>query len=421
MDKEFYGSELENIYYRSPLEAKISKQKELRRYHKVVFSESLVSMEEGTGLVHIAPGNGVEDYALGKKNKLPVFCPVKPDATYNSDAGAYEGMSVPVRANETIMRDLEAVGVLLGKGTVKHSYPHCWRCKNKLIFIATDQWFFDVQRIKRKMVAANKKVNWVPAEAKDWEVSVIESAPDWCISRQRYWGIPMPIWECGKCGDIRVIGSIEELRTESHESIDGSAELHRPHIDRIVLKCKKCGSEMRRVKDVLDVWFDSGIAFRASLSTEQFSRLFPTDLILEYIEQTRAWFQYLLRCGIMAYGKAPYKNVVVHGIMFGTDGKKMSKSLGNYRPLDEMLKFATADAFRLWCNMHPPILNRNLDEKEIKETEKAVTILHNISNLLSEYQGMLGYAPELKLSMPGKVLNQKTCGCFRSSRSSTIT
>ncbi len=404
VDKEFYGSELENIYYTSPLEGKVGKQKELRKYHKIIFSESLVSMEEGTGLVHIAPGNGIEDYALGKKNKLPVFCPVKPDATYGADAGAYEGLKVPLDANAAVLRDLESVGALQGKGTVKHSYPHCWRCKSKLIFIATAQWFFNMQRIKKKMLAANQKVNWVPAEAKDWEAAVIESAPDWCISRQRYWGIPMPVWECVKCNDFRVIGSVEELKSESHETASRLEELHRPHIDNIVFRCKKCGGEMHRVKDVLDVWFDSGITFRASLSAEQFPKLFPTDLILEYIEQTRAWFQYLLRCGIMAYGKAPYKNVVVHGIMFGNDGKKMSKSLGNYKLLDEYLKFATADAFRLWCNLHPPILNRNLDDKEIKDAEKAVTILHNISNLLSEYQGMLGYNPEFKMRMPGSGL-----------------
>jgi isoleucyl-tRNA synthetase len=404
VDKEFYGSELEDIYYVSPLEGKVTRQKELRRYHRIVFSESLVSMEEGTGLVHIAPGNGIEDYVLGKKNKLPVFCPVKPDATYSGDAGSYEGLKVPSEANEAIMRDLESIGALLGKSTVKHSYPHCWRCHSKLIFIATDQWFFNVQRIKNKMINANRKVNWVPTEAKSWEDAVIESAPDWCISRQRYWGIPMPVWECDKCGDFRVIGSVEELMAESRETAERMEELHRPHIDKVVFRCRKCGGEMHRVKDVLDGWFDSGITFRASLSAEQFPKLFPTDLILEYIEQTRAWFQYLLRCGIMAYGKAPYRNVVVHGIMFGTDGKKMSKSLGNYAPLNEMLKFVTADAFRLWCNMHPPILNRNLDDKEIKETEKAITILRNISNLLSEYQGILGYSPELKLRMQGKGL-----------------
>ena len=394
---EFQGSELHDIYYISPLEAKVPKQAELRKYHRVIFSESLVSMGEGTGLVHMAPGNGVDDYAVGKLNKLPIFSPVNPDATYNEDAGVYKGIKVPTDANKAVLEDLEASGALLNRSSIRHSYPFCWRCSSKLIFLATDQWFMNVQRIKKKLVRQNERVNWHPQEVKGWQKAVLENSPDWCISRQRYWGIPMPIWVCGACKKMKVIGSAQELRenaTNQEEALN-LRDLHRPYIDKIKLKCE-CGGSMERTRDILDGWFDSGITFRASLTEEQFKEFFPVDLIVEYIEQIRAWFQYLMKCGVMVYGKIPFRNAMVHGIMAGTDGRKMSKSFGNFRPLNEITRMFTADAFRLWSIDHQPILNRNLNEAEIKESGKIISVLYNISNLLSEYADMLGIKLQAK-------------------------
>ncbi len=401
---EFTGSQMEGIYYKSPLEERIEKQKEMRRFHRIILSDALVTMEDGSGLVHIAPGNGVEDYALGVANKLPIFSPVGPDAAYTAEAGFFSGLKIPFDANKAVLNELELNGSLINKGTVHHSYPHCWRCANKLIFLATKQWFLKVGKIKKKLLAANDRIRWHPEQVKGWQRSILENSPDWCISRQRYWGIPMPVWRCKECSEISVVGSAAELnsRAKNREYAERLTDFHRPYIDRVILKCPRCGGDQERVKDILDVWFDSSIAFRASLTPEQFGKFLPTALVVEYIEQIRGWFQYMLKIGLMAYGKSPFKDIAVHGILFGLDGRKMSKSFGNYKPLSELVNFAAADAFRLWSVSHDPISNRDLSDSEIKDNEKTAGTLHNVSSLLAEYESLANYKPTI-----GRRISQK--------------
>ena len=396
--KEFYGSELEGLRYISPLEAKVPMQKDLRKYHRIVLNEELVSMEEGTGLVHMAPGHGLEDYQIGKANGLPIVSPVTPGGFYTEEAGAYNGIRVPKEANDIVLKDLDSLGVVFGKGTIKHSYPQCWRCDTKLIYIATEQWFFNIQKVKNRLLRENAKVIWHPAEAAGWQNDVLKATPDWCISRQRYWGIPMPIWVCGNCHAQTIVSSLAELKAKSIDKalVDSLQDLHRPYIDRVVLICEKCGHQMKRLVDVIDVWFDASIGFRASMTMEQFDKMFPIEYILEGKDQLRGWFSYLLKTSVMVYGKKPYRHIGIDGMLLDEHGREMHKKLGNYIGLDELAKTVGADTFRLWCAEHTPWLDLLFNKQELKDAGKAVLIIYNISNLLQEYEDALAYRPTNK-------------------------
>ena len=395
IEDEFYGSELDGLYYTHPLEAKIRVQKEFRKYHKVLFDEVMVSSEEGTGLVHIAPGHGPDDFSLGLKNKLPIFSPIDEAGLYTSEVDSYAGLKAPDEANKKLLDDLQETGALLGSSLITHSYPFCWRCESKIIFIATKQWFINIQKVKKRILSQSKKVVWHPAEASEWEADVLSKSPDWTISRQRYWGAPIPIWECSSCNSYAVIGSRAELAAVSSnpEEVEKLDDLHKPHIDKIIIKCKKCGAEAKRIPDVFDVWFDSSIAYRASLTEEEFERLFPMDYVLEGRDQIRAWFSYQLKMGVIVNGRRPFDNVGVDGMLLAEDGRQMHKHLGNYVSLADLLKFASADSYRLWCTEHTPWLDLQYNANAIRDAEKALQLLYNISNMLKEYSDAIGYLP----------------------------
>ncbi len=391
IEAEFYGSEMEGLRYESVMESKVPRQKGLARYHRVIMGREFVNVVEGSGLLHVAPAHGPEDFKLGMDNKLPVFSPVDSHARYTEEAGEYAYLSVPDEANKRIIADLEKMGSLVHIKGIRHSYPHCWRCSNKLIYKVTDQWFINVQKLKRKMLKENEGVVWHPPKAKDWMRETLESSPDWCISRQRYWGTPIPIWECRECKSIEAIGSIEELRSRATDRTLSLADLHRPYIDRVVIKCGKCGGESRRIEDIFDVWYDSGIAHTASLSDEELDRLYPADWISEGRDQLRGWFSALLRTGVALYNKSPFKDATIGGIIFDEMGREMHRHLGNSVYAKDIREMVSSDGFRVWCMSRPRWQDLKLKKKELIEGNNNIVMLYNISELLREIASMADF------------------------------
>ncbi len=339
----YRGVDLYGIEYKHPLEEEVPIQKEKK--HRVVTAEFVA--HENTGCVHIAPGHGLEDFELGLAEGLEVFNPVDDRGVFKVEAGKYAGMHV-FEANKVIIDDLRAKGLLLAEEKIVHRYGHCWRCKTPIIYRATEQWFLTVSKLKDKMLEEIDRVRWIPewagmARFKDW----VRNAKDWCISRQRYWGIPIPIWICEKCGKMKVVGSVKEIPWKD------DLDLHRPKIDEITFECE-CGGKMYRVKDVFDVWFDSGVAswgtlsYPLKMSDEEFFKIWPADFITEGHDQTRGWFYSQLGASVISFGRAPYKTVLMHGFTLDEQGRKMSKSLGNVVEPEDVIKEVGVDAFRLY-------------------------------------------------------------------------
>ena len=564
--KTISGSEIEGMKYRNPL-AKNLKLPEMKNAYRVILSQRYVHLDEGTGLVHTAPGHGREDYDAGTKAGLPAICPVELDGTLKKECGKYAGKIARI-VDKEIIGDLDEMGFLVRKESITHEYPICWRCKNPLLQMSVPQWFFKVTEIRDKLLKENEKVNWYPADGKkrfdDW----LNNLGDWPISRQRFWGIPLPIWECKKCKEIKVVGSIDEIRNEidinkiflvrhgdsennerriinslpekekfhltesgmeqikhlanklKGEKIDaifsspllrtketaeiiskklgieiifderireldlgemnghlvndlvaihptrqsraketkmgvesgehlrtrlenfldeinknyknknivvvshgdpiqmffgitkgkeieeiykddwypkrGSfiitysrpIDLHRPYIDEIVLKCK-CGGEMKRVEDVSDVWFDSGCSSWASLhypeQKELFEKLWPADFELEGSDQFRGWWNSQMLAGVMTFGKVPFRNVLVHGMVYGIDKREMHKSLGNFITPEEAIEKYGKDSLRLYLLKTDNGNNLFFNWDDMEAAKKSLNILSNIANFFGTY------------------------------------
>jgi len=374
---EVSGKKLEGLEYEHPLAAKVPKM--AAAVHKVVLSDEFVTLEDGTGLVHCAPGHGPQDFIIGKRYGIEIFCPVMANGVYDSSAGEYAGMHVK-KANAEILAYLKEAGTLIHAGRITHRAAHCWRCKTQLIYISTDQWFISISKVKERMLAEVDRIKWQPEHARTWFKDFVGNAPDWCISRQRFWGIPLPIWICGKegCGEIKVVGSASELPIKLDD-------LHKPGIDEVELKCAKCGGVMRRTPDVLDVWFDSGNAIWASLTDVEEKAWYPADFITEGKDQIRGWFYSLLGSGVVMNNEIPYKSILMHGFFMDEKGEKMSKSLGNFVPLEEILDKHGADAFRLWSLTSTVWDDLRFNWNEIKEAAGVVGVLWNLQVYLERF------------------------------------
>jgi isoleucyl-tRNA synthetase len=316
--------------------------------YKVV-SANFVSTEDGTGIVHIAPAFGEDDFELSKTAKLPVLLTINDSGKFLDEVQPYAGLHVK-EADKKIIADLETAGSLLRSENITHSYPFCWRCKNPLIYKVQKSTFIRVSAVKEKMLETNQQINWIPEYLKDGRFGKgLASAPDWNVSRKRYWGIPVPIWKCDRCDRSKVLGSLDEI-----EQVSGSrpTDLHRPLIDQVSWACQ-CGGTFERVADVCDVWFDSGCMPYSQVhypfeNKEKFETTFPADFIGEGLDQTRGWFYTLHVLSNALFEKPAFKNVLVNGLVMAEDGTKMSKSKGNMPDSMEILNQYGADALRLY-------------------------------------------------------------------------
>ncbi|MEM4576790.1 MAG: isoleucine--tRNA ligase [Candidatus Nezhaarchaeales archaeon] len=386
--RRFLGSEIEGVKYVHPLLDEVPEHKCHESSH-IVTCDQRVSMEEGSGCVHIAPAHGPEDFEIGRKYSLPVFCPVDLNGGYTDKAGKYRGLYVR-EANKLIIDDLKRRGLLVYEGIITHEYPHCWRCNTPLIYRADKQWFLRIEPVKEVILEENKKVKWVPqwageARFHNW----IVNARDWCISRLRVWGSPLNIWTCTKCANRVCVGSIEELKSLAVTVVE-DLELHRPWIDAVKLRCPKCGGDMVREPHVLDCWLDSGLAHAASVNYLKdksiFQVVFPYDFITEAVDQTRGWFFSLIFTSVMLFNKSPYKSVLCQGHVLDKLGQKMSKSKGNVVWALDVMEREGTDPLRLYLVMKSaPWDSLNFDIEELRTVKRLLNTIFNVFKFASTY------------------------------------
>jgi isoleucyl-tRNA synthetase len=337
--KQFKGSDLEGVVLRHPF---------IDRDSPIVFAD-YVTLDTGTGVVHTAPGHGMEDYDTSLKYNLEIVSPLDDYGKFTDEVPRFEGIFCQ-DANKAIIDYLKEIGVLLGRGELTHSYPHCWRCKNPVIFRATEQWFTSIDGFRHDAINAIDDVGWIPSSSINRIKSMVENRTDWCISRQRTWGVPLPIFYCTKCGkeiiNDTTLNAVIELFSK-----EGSDSWFIKEAEEILpkgFKCPHCGgAAFTKEKDIMDVWFDSGTSHAAVLETRP-ELYWPADLYLEGSDQHRGWFQSSLLTAVAAKGSAPYRFVLTHGFTVDGEGKKMSKSLGNTVDPEEVVHRYGADILRLW-------------------------------------------------------------------------
>lgn len=335
------------------LELLVTKHPLVDRKSPIILGEH-VTLDAGTGSVHTAPGHGLEDYEVGCKYNIDVFSPLDGSGIWTETVGIPELVGVPYyKGNSMVIEMLQNCGALLQQQDIQHSYPHCWRCKKPVIYRATPQWFVKVDKFRDKALEAIHGVKWIPASGENRIGNMVESRTDWCISRQRAWGVPIPIFYCEDCGEVicddRTIENVARIFEE--ESSDAWVKYSAEELLPEGYVCPKCGKKhFKKEKDIMDVWFDSGVSWRAVVEkrSEELGHT-PVDMYLEGSDQHRGWFQSSLLTSIATQGKAPYKQVLTHGFVFGEDGRKMSKSLGNYIRPDDIIKNYGADILRLWA------------------------------------------------------------------------
>jgi len=379
------GKALEGTEYIMPY-ASLEKQK--NSPHKVVMWD-LASEEDGTGIVHIAPGCGTEDFELGKEKKLPAISPLDEAGCYQEGYEEFSGMKYS-EANKKVIEELDQRRFIYKLVPYKHRYPHCWRCGEELVFRMVDEWYIKCKEIRKKLIEENKKIVWYPEYGKTRQEDWFKNMGDWLISRKRYWGLPLPIWEC-ECGHVEVFGSLEELKklATDKKKVDSLPEVHRPWIDEIKIKCPECEKEVSRIKDVGDAWLDAGIVPFSTLNyltdKKYWEDWFPADLISENMPgQYRGWFNALFWASVTITGKAPFKSLFGYESVKDEKGEEMHKSKGNAIWFDEAVEKIGADTMRLIYCIQDPSQELRFGFNVAKEPKNDLNILYNLSKLVEK-------------------------------------
>lgn len=388
--KEYEGTEYEPLFSYS-----VGSFREKAFY---VVCDTYVTLTDGTGVVHIAPAFGEDDYKVGRRYNLPVVQLVNERGCFDARCPELDGLFAK-KADKLILDMLEERGLLFKKVPFEHSYPFCWRCDTPLLYYARSSWFIEVTKVKEHLIAANRSVNWMPETIKEGRMgNFLENVIDWGLSRDRYWGTPLPVWVCPDCGEIEVIGSKAELKEKCH--VEGDIELHRPYLDDLTCTCPKCGGKMKRTPEVIDCWFDSGSMPFAQYhypfeNKDLFEETFPADFISEAVDQTRGWFYTLLAISTILFDRAPFKNCIVLGHVNDKDGVKMSKHKGNVVDPWSVLDKQGADAVRwyFYTNSAPWIPSRFGAEAVSEVQRKFQGTLWNTYAFFALYAEIDGYDP----------------------------
>ncbi len=399
--KEYEGTAYEPLF--SYAEADLRAQKGWKRVYEVV-CDTYVTLTDGTGVVHIAPAFGQDDYNVGKRYGLPVLSLVNEQGKFDARCPELDGLFIK-KADKTVLDMLKAQGKLFKALPFEHDYPHCWRCDTPLMYYARESWFIKTTAVKDKLIASNRSVNWIPESIKEGRMgNFLENVIDWGLSRDRYWGTPLPVWVCEDCGEIEVIGSRKELAEKC--GAPENIELHRPYLDGLECKCPHCGGRMKRTPEVIDCWFDSGSMPFAQYhypfeNKDLFEKTFPADFISEAVDQTRGWFYTLLVISTILFDRAPFKNCIVLGHVNDANGIKMSKHKGNVVDPWSVLDKQGADAVRwyFYTGSFPWIPSRFGEEAVSEVQRKYQGTLWNSYAFFTLYAEIDGYDPsKYKLS-----------------------
>ncbi len=370
--------------------------------HYVVLGD-FVTTDEGTGLVHIAPAFGAEDMSVALESDLPVVMTIGPDGTFLPEVTPWRGQFVK-DADPAIIQDLRARGLLYRAETYTHTYPFCWRCHTPMLYYARESWYIRTSQFKDRLVALNQQIHWVPEHIRDGRFgNWLANNVDWALSRNRYWGTPLPIWECQSCHHQICVGSVAELSTLAGRDLT-TLDLHRPYVDEVVFPCPQCGGRMNRLPDLIDVWFDSGAMPVAQWhypfeNQETFQRQFPADFICEAVDQTRGWFYTLHAISTMLFDTVCYKNVICLGLILDGEGRKMSKSLGNIIDPWDVINVHGADAFRWYLyTATPPGNERRFSVSLVGEVIRNFTLtLWNVYAFFVNYANLAQWRPGPKI------------------------